>query len=118
MSDCLDRIGDRGDAGRLSDLRSDGKEGDMIVRKRPQRFGNEVRHEIALRRCVGALAIMLVAGFVPVIASAAECPVRREPNIPAPDGSIAKDFNIDTYKRQLTAYQQKGYNSDIGAGMG
>jgi predicted secreted acid phosphatase len=117
MSDCLNHIGDRGDAGRLSDLRSDGKEGDMIVRKRPQRFGNEVRHQIALRRCVGALAIMLVTGLVPVIASAAECPVRREPNIPAPDGSIAKDFNIDTYKRQLTEYQKKGYNSDIVAVM-
>src|SRR5258708_18608653 len=117
MSDCLDRIGDRGDAGRLSDLRSDGKEGDMRVRRGPQRLGNELSDEVALRRCVGGLAIMLVAGFVPVIASAAECPVRREPNIPAPDGSIAKDFNIDTYKRQLTEYQKKGYNSDIVAVM-
>src|SRR5260370_33389992 len=117
MSDCLDRIGDRGDAGRLSDIGSAAKEGDMIVRKRPQRFGNEVRHQIALRRCVGALAIMLVAGLVPVIASAAECPVRREPNIPAPNGSIAKGFNIDTYKRQLTEYQKEGYNSDIVAVM-
>jgi predicted secreted acid phosphatase len=96
----------------------------MIVRKRPHRFGNEVRHPIDLRRCVGALAIMLVAGLVPVIASAAECPVRREPSIPPPDSiktpdkpKMADGFNIDTYKRQLTEYQKKGYDSDIVAVM-
>jgi HAD superfamily, subfamily IIIB (Acid phosphatase) len=91
----------------------------MIIRKRPHRLRNEVRHQINLLRCVGALAIMLVGSLVPVISSAAECPARREPGIPPPDsiaipGKLAKEFNIDTYKRQLTEYHDKGgYNKDI-----
>src|SRR5262249_11304691 len=97
----------------------------MIVRKRPHRFGDEVEQQIVLLRCVGALAIMLVAGLVPVIASAAGCPVRREPGIPPADSiatsdkpTIAKDFNIDTYKRQLTKYHDEGgYIKDIAAVM-
>jgi hypothetical protein len=96
----------------------------MVVHKRPHRYGNEVRHRIGLLRCVGALAIMLVAGLVPVVASAAECSARREPGIPPPDSiktpdkpKMADGFNIDTYKRQLTEYQKKGYNSDIVAVM-
>jgi hypothetical protein len=90
----------------------------MIVRKRPHRFDNEVRHWIGLRCCVGALAIMLVAGLVPLVASAAECLAPREPNIPTADGAIAKGFNIDTYKRQLTKYHDDGgYVKDIAAVM-
>jgi hypothetical protein len=94
----------------------------MIFRKAPHRCGNEVRHQIGLRRCVGALAVMLMAALMPAIVSAAECPARREPNIPPPDSiatrdtPIAKGFNIDTYKRQLTKYQDSGnYNADIAA---
>jgi HAD superfamily, subfamily IIIB (Acid phosphatase) len=102
-----------------------GKEGDMIVRKRPHRFGNEVRHQIGLRRCVGGLAAMLGAALVPVVVSAAECPARREPSIPppesiaTPDKPIAKGFNIDTYKRQLTEYHddEGRYKKDIAAVM-
>jgi hypothetical protein len=96
----------------------------MIVRKRPHHFGNEVRHQINLRRCVGAFAIMLAASLIPVIVSAAECPTRLEPSIPPPDSiktadkpKMADGFNIDTYKRQLTEYQKKGYDSDIAAVM-
>src|SRR2546429_8785004 len=99
-----------------------GKEGDMIARKRPHRFGDEVRHQIGLRPSVGALAIMLGAALLPLIASAAECPVRREPSIPpadsiaTSDNPIAKGFNIDTYKRQLTDYHDSGkYIEDIAA---
>jgi len=44
----------------------------MIVRKRPHRFGDEVRHQIGLRPSVGALAIMLGAALLPLIASAAQ----------------------------------------------
>src|SRR5215813_14123043 len=96
----------------------------MIVRKRPHRFGNEVRHQIGLRRCVGALAVMLGAALVPTVVFALECPVRGEPNIPppesiaTPDKPIAKGSNIDTYKRQLTKYHDGGnYNADIAAVM-
>jgi HAD superfamily, subfamily IIIB (Acid phosphatase) len=92
----------------------------MIVRKRLHRFGNEARHQIALCRCVGALAIMLGVGLISVIACAAECPARREPSIPpsasipTPGKPIAKEFNIDTHKRQLTKYHDEGkYNEDI-----
>jgi predicted secreted acid phosphatase len=95
----------------------------MIVRKRPHRCGNEVRHQIGLRRCVGALAAMLGAALVPVVVSAAECPARLEPSIPppesvaTPDKPMAKGFNIDTYKRQLTKYHDGKYNEDIAAVM-
>jgi predicted secreted acid phosphatase len=96
----------------------------MIVRKRPHRLGNEVRRQNGLLRCLVALAIMLVAGLVPAIVSAAECPARREPSIPPADSiktpdkpKMAEGFNIDTYKRQLTEYQKKGYSSDIVAVM-
>jgi HAD superfamily, subfamily IIIB (Acid phosphatase) len=94
----------------------------MIVRKRPHCFGNEVEQQIALLRCVGAIAVMLGAALIPVIASADECPARREPNIPppesvaTPDKPIAKGSNIDTYKRQLIKYHDGGnYNADIAA---
>jgi HAD superfamily, subfamily IIIB (Acid phosphatase) len=91
---------------------------DMIGYKRLDRFSNEVRHQIGLLRCVGAPAIMLVAALIPAIVSAAECPAPREPNIPALDGPIAKGFNVDTYKRQLTKYHDDGkYNDDIAAVM-
>jgi hypothetical protein len=91
---------------------------DMIVRNRLHRFGNDVRHQIGLLRCVGALVAMLVAALIPAIVSAAECPAPREPSIPLVDGSIAKGFNIDTYKRQLTKYHDDGkYNEDIAAVM-
>ena len=73
----------------------------MTVCKRLHRFGNEVRRPIDLLRCVGALAIMLVAALIPAVVSSAECPAPREPSIPPLDGPIAKGFNIDTYKRQL-----------------
>jgi predicted secreted acid phosphatase len=96
----------------------------MIARKRPHRFGNEVRHQIGLCRWVGALAIVLGAALVPVVVSAAECPVPREPSVPpadsiaTPDKPIAKGFNIDTYKRQLTEYHDSGkYVEDIAAVM-
>ena len=96
----------------------------MIVRKRPHRFGNEVRHQIGLRRCVGALAIMLGAALVPTVVFALECPVRGEPSIPppesiaTPDKPIAKGSNIDTYKRQLIKYHDGGnYIADIAAVM-
>src|SRR5215813_3836701 len=92
----------------------------MIVRKRPHRFGNEVRHQIGLRRCVGALAVMLGAALVPTVVFALECPVRGEPSIPppesiaTPDKPIAKGSNIDTYKRQLIKYHDGGnYIADI-----
>jgi hypothetical protein len=94
----------------------------MIVRKRPPRCGNEVRHQIGLRRCVGALAIMLGAALVPTVVFALECPVRGEPSIPppesiaTPDKPIAKGSNIDTYKRQLIKYHDGGnYIADIAA---
>jgi predicted secreted acid phosphatase len=98
-----------------------GKEGDMIVRERLHRCANEVRHRIGLRRCVGALALMLGVALVPAVVSAAECPARREPNIPPPASiekpakPIAKEFNIDTYKRQLTEYHddEGRYKKDI-----
>jgi acid phosphatase len=90
----------------------------MIVRNGLHRLGNEVRHQIYFLRCVAALAIMLSAGFIPAVVSAAECPVLRVPSIPQVDGSIAKGFNIDTYKRQLTKYHDDGkYNDDIAAVM-
>ncbi len=93
----------------------------MIVRKRPHHFGNEVRHQIGLRPCVGALAILLGAALVPTVVFALECPVRGEPSIPPGDSiatPIAKGFNIDTYKRQLTQYREGGnYNADIAAVM-
>jgi len=96
----------------------------MIVRKRPHRFGNEVRHQIGLRRCVGALAVMLGAALVPTVVFALECPVRGEPSIPppesiaTPDKPIAKGSNIDTYKRQLIKYHDGGnYIADIAAVM-
>jgi hypothetical protein len=89
----------------------------MIVRKRPHRFGNEVLHRIGLRRCVGALAVMLVAALTPAVVSAAKCPAPREPSIRLPDESKAK-FNFDTYKRLLTEYHDGGnYNADIAAVM-
>src|SRR5262245_46515658 len=97
---------------------------DMIVGKRLNRLGNEVRHQIGLRRCVGALAIMLGAAFVPTVVFALECPVRGEPSIPppesiaTPDKPIAKGSNIDTYKRQLIQYHDGGnYIADIAAVM-
>ena len=96
----------------------------MIVRKRPRRCGNEVRHQIGLRRCVGALAVMLGAALVPTVVFALECPVRGEPSIPppesiaTPDNPIAKGSNIDTYKRQLIKYHDGGnYIADIAAVM-
>jgi acid phosphatase len=90
----------------------------MTVCKRLHRFGNEVRRPIDLLRCVGALAIMLVAALIPAVVSSAECPAPREPSIPPLDGPIAKGFNIDTYKRQLTKYRDDGkYNDDIAAVM-
>jgi HAD superfamily, subfamily IIIB (Acid phosphatase) len=88
------------------------------------RLGNETRHQLGLCSCVGALAIMLGAALVPTVLFALECPVRGEPNIPppesvaTPDNPIAKGFNIDTYKRQLTKYHDGGnYNADIAAVM-
>jgi predicted secreted acid phosphatase len=96
----------------------------MIVRKRPHRLGKEVWHQMRLLRCVDAFAIMLAASLIPVIVSAAECPTRLEPSIPPADSiktpdkpKMADGFNIDTYKRQLTEYQKKGYDSDIAAVM-
>jgi hypothetical protein len=98
----------------------------MVVRKRLHHFGNEVRHQIGLLRCVAALAIILAAGLVPVIVFAAECPaLHAAPSIPPPDSIITPDkpkkdghFNIDTYKRQLTKYHDEGaYNKDIVAVM-
>ena len=96
----------------------------MIVRKRLNRLRNEVRHQLGLRPCVGALALMLGVAVVPVVASAAECPAPREPSIPppesvpTPDKPIAKGFSIDTYKRQLTKYHDEGaYIKDIAAVM-
>ena len=93
----------------------------MIVRKGPRGLGAEVRHQIALCPYLRTLAILLVAGVAPAIGSAAECPARREPNIPPPASiekpgkPIAKDFNIDTYKRQLTEYHddEGRYKKDI-----
>jgi len=94
----------------------------MIVRKRPHHFGNEVRHQIRVLTYVGVLAIMLC--LIQVTVSGAECPERLEPSIPppasieTPDKPIAKGFNIDTYKRQLTKYHDDGgYNNDIAAVM-
>ena len=88
------------------------------------RLGNEIRRQIGLCSCVGALAIMLGATLVPTVLFALECPVRGEPSIPpadsiaTPDNPIAKGFNIDTYKRQLTKYHDGGnYNADIAAVM-
>jgi acid phosphatase len=88
------------------------------------RLGNEIRRQIGLCSCVGALAIMLGATLVPTVLFALECPVRGEPTIPppesvaTPDNPIAKGSNIDTYKRQLTKYHDGGnYNADIAAVM-
>ena len=96
----------------------------MIVHERLNRLRNEVRHQLGLRPCVGALALMLGVAVVPVVASAAECPAPREPSIPppesvpTPDKPIAKGFSIDTYKRQLTKYHDEGaYIKDIAAVM-
>jgi predicted secreted acid phosphatase len=93
----------------------------MILRNMPHRLGNEVWHQIALCPYLCALAILLVAGLAPAIGSAAECPARREPNIPPsasiekPGKPIAKEFNIDTSKRQLTEYHddEGRYKKDI-----
>jgi acid phosphatase len=63
----------------------------------------------------GALAILL-ATLLSAVVAAAECPLRREPVIPPVDGPIAKGFNVDTSKRQLTRYHDEGkYNDDIAA---
>jgi predicted secreted acid phosphatase len=93
----------------------------MILRNVPQRLANEVWHQIALCPYLRALAILLVAALAPAVGSAAECPARREPNIPPPASiekpgkPIAKEPNIDTYKRQLTEYHddEGRYKRDI-----
>src|SRR5262249_17401940 len=96
----------------------------MIVRKRPHRFGDEVRHQIGLRRCGGALAVLVAAPLAPPLVFALECPAGGDPRLPpadsiaTPDNPIAKGFNIDTYKRQLTQYHEGGnYKADIAAVM-
>ena len=88
------------------------------------RLGNEIRRQMGLCSCVGALAIMLGAALVPTVLFAFECPVRGEPTIPppesvaTPDNPIAKGSNIDTYKRQLIKYHDGGnYIADIAAVM-
>jgi hypothetical protein len=79
---------------------------------------NEARHRIGCLPWVRALAIVLVTATLPAVAFAAECPVRREPSIPPLDGAVAKEFNIDTYKRRLVKYHDDGkYNEDIAAVM-
>jgi predicted secreted acid phosphatase len=105
-----------------ADLVRAGKERYMIIRKKPCGFGNEVRHQKGLRRCLAAFAFMLVAGLVPTIGSAAECASRQlsippAESIKTKEKPIADGFNIDTYKRQLTEYQKNGYISDIAAVM-
>jgi predicted secreted acid phosphatase len=96
----------------------------MILRSMPHRLGNEIWYQIALCPYLRALAILLVAGVAPAIGSAAECPAPHAPSIPLADSiktpdkpKMAEGFNIDTYKRQLTEYQKKGYESDIVAVM-
>jgi hypothetical protein len=56
----------------------------MIIRKRPNRFSSEAQTQIELPLCRGTLGIVLMAALIPVVVSAAECPVRLEHTIPPP----------------------------------
>jgi acid phosphatase len=72
------------------------------------RYGR-LKHAFAATILAAILATMLAA-IGPAAIQAAECPVPREPRIPASEAPV---LNIDKHKKQLLAYQAASYMDDL-----
>jgi hypothetical protein len=62
------------------------------------------------RRLKHGLGGAVVAALLATVGQAAECPVPREPRIPASEAPVV---NIDLVKKQLRAYQAGNYMDDL-----
>jgi hypothetical protein len=72
-------------------------------------WSHRLKHALA-----GAVVAAILTAAGPAAIQAAECPVPREPRIPA---SEAPAVNIDLLKKQLRAYQAGNYMDDLGMVM-